>query len=56
MTQRLTAERFLFLQDSGSYAEGDKVKTMRLFSERLMEIWAGAHEEWYKAIEHQKGP
>jgi Protein of unknown function (DUF4231) len=56
MTQRLTAERFLFLQDAGCYSKGEEADKVRLFSMRLMEIWAGGHEEWFKAIEHQKGP
>ena len=56
MTQRLTSERFLFLQDAGCYADGDNAQKIRLFSERLMESWAGAHDDWYKAIERQKGP
>ena len=53
MTQRLATERFLFLQGAGPYAE-DHANDVRLFSKRLMEIWAGEHAQWEQAIEHQK--
>lgn len=53
MTHMLTAERFLFLQGAGNYSE-EEAKNVKLFSMRLMEIWAGGHEQWEKAIEHQK--
>ena len=55
MTQMLHAERFLFLQGAGSYSEQDEAKSVKLFSNRLMEIWAGGHEQWEVAIKHQKG-
>ena len=55
MTQRLDAERFLFLQGAGAYSEQDENRSVNFFSDRLMEIWEGGHEEWTKAIEHQKG-
>jgi hypothetical protein len=55
MTQKLTAERFLFLQDAGLYSKEDEANKVRLFSTRLMDIWAGGHDEWSSAIEHQKG-
>lgn len=51
MTQRLAAERFLFLQGAGAYLEQDENGSVKLFSNRLMEIWEGGHEEWAKAIE-----
>ena len=55
MTQRLNTERFLFLQGAGIYAEREETEAVKLFSNRLMEIWAGGHEQWEKAVELQKG-
>lgn len=40
MTHRLTSEQFLFLQGAGKYAE-EEAQRVKLFSKRLMEIWAG---------------
>jgi hypothetical protein len=54
MTQRLNAERFLFLQGAGIYSEQEENKSVKLFSNRLMEIWAGGHEQWELAIKHQE--
>jgi hypothetical protein len=53
MTHRLTAERFLFEQGAGIYAEAPQ-KATEVFSTRLMDIWASGHEEWEKAVEHQQ--
>jgi hypothetical protein len=53
MTHRLATERFLFLQSAGPYV-GDKANDVRLFSSRLMELWAGGHTQWEQAIERQK--
>lgn len=55
MTHSLSAERFLFLQGAGIYAEQEETKSVKLFSSRLMEVWAGGHEQWEMAIKHQKG-
>jgi hypothetical protein len=55
MTRLLNTERFLFLQGAGIYAEQEEAKSVKLFSSRLMEDWADGHEQWAKAIEHQKG-
>jgi hypothetical protein len=54
MTHRLTTERFLFLQATGNYAEEEDAQRVKLFSKCLMEIWAGGHDQWEKAVEHQK--
>lgn len=35
---------------------GDHASDVRLFSNRLMEVWAGGHAEWEQAIERQKEP
>ena len=54
MTHLLNAERFLFRQGAGIYSEQEEAKSVKLFSIRLMEIWAGGHEQWEVAIKHQK--
>ena len=54
MTQLLNTERFLFLQGAGIYSEQEETRSVKLFSNRLMEIWAGGHEQWEIAIKHQK--
>lgn len=53
MTHRLAAERFLSLQSVGPYVRG-QANDVRLFSNRLMEVWAGGHAQWEQAIEQQK--
>jgi hypothetical protein len=53
MTHRLAAERFLFLQSAGPYA-GGQTNNVWLFSNRLMEVWAGGHAQWEQAVEQQK--
>jgi hypothetical protein len=55
MTHRLNTERFLFLQGAGIYSEPEESDSVKLFSNRLMDIWAGGHEQWERAVEHQKG-
>ena len=55
MTQLLNTERFLFLQSASIYSEQEETKSVKLFSKRLMEIWAGGHEQWEIAIKYQKG-
>ena len=55
MTQLLNTERFLFLQSAGIYAEQEETRAVKLFSNRLMEVWAGGHEQWEMAIKQQKG-
>ena len=55
MTHRLPTERFLFLQGAGIYSELKESDSVKLFSNRLMEIWAGGHEEWKRAAEEKKG-
>jgi hypothetical protein len=54
MTHRLNTEQFLFLQGAGIYSEREETDSVKLFSNRLMDIWAGGHEQWEKAVEHQK--
>jgi hypothetical protein len=44
--QQLTAEKFLYLQSAGRYANSSQGAKARLFSERIVEIWAGSHEAW----------
>jgi Protein of unknown function (DUF4231) len=55
MTHRLNTERFLFLQGAGIYSEQEDTDSVKLFSNRLMDIWAGGHEQWEEAAERQKG-
>jgi hypothetical protein len=54
MTHRLNTERFLFKQGAGIYSESE-TDSVKLFSNRLMDIWAGGHEQWERAAERQKG-
>ena len=44
--QQLTTEKFLYLQAAGRYSNLDPQASVRLFSERIVEIWSGGHEAW----------
>jgi hypothetical protein len=40
--QQLEAEKFLFQQRAGRYATSNEEQNIRMFSERLVEIWSDA--------------
>ncbi len=44
--QQLTAEKFLFEQRAGDYAKLDEEAKVRLFAERIIDIWKRGHETW----------
>ena len=47
MSQKFQMELFLYLQHSGGYANTkDEADTLKLFSERLMNIWSDAQDVW----------
>ena len=43
--QRLTAEKFLFLQKADPYGKEDDDR-VRLFSKRIVDIWNEGHSSW----------
>lgn len=46
-SQRLQAQLFLYLQGSGEYAKTpDEAERLKLFSQRLIEVWSQAQETW----------
>jgi Protein of unknown function (DUF4231) len=53
--QRLTVEKFLYLQDAGNYTQLDEKEKVRHFSNRVMEIWSEGHETWGQTVSEQKG-
>jgi hypothetical protein len=53
MTHKLETERFLFLQAAGPY-DADHDQNIRLFSERIMAVWAEGHTNWEKATERMQ--
>jgi hypothetical protein len=44
--KHLQAERFQYLQGAGRYRRLGAEERLRLFSERVMEVWSGGHEGW----------
>lgn len=47
MSQKFQMELFLYLQNSGDYAKiQDESDHLKLFSERLMNIWSEAQDVW----------
>jgi hypothetical protein len=48
--QQLEAEQFLYLQSAGNYSALDEAAKVRLFSERIAEIWSNAQESWAKGV------
>jgi len=49
--QKLTVERFLFLQDAGEYDKLGGPEKVQRFSERMMQIWSVGHAQWEKTTE-----
>jgi len=49
--QKLTVEKFLFLQDAGGYDNLNETEKVQRFSEHVMRIWSTGHEQWERATE-----
>jgi uncharacterized protein DUF4231 len=48
--QQLEAEKFLYVQHAGRYATSDDEANVRLFSERLVEIWSEGQQGWAQSV------
>ncbi len=48
--QQLKAEQFLFNQKAGKYNNVSKKKNLRLFSERMIQIWNEGHGKWEQTV------
>jgi hypothetical protein len=48
--QQLETEQFLYLQRAGRYATSDEEANVRLFSERLADIWSEGHQLWDQTV------
>lgn len=48
--QQLEAEKFLYVQRAGRYATSGDEANVRLFSERLVEIWSEGHQGWAQSV------
>jgi hypothetical protein len=49
--QKLTVEKFLFLQDAGVYGNLNEREKVQRFSEHVMRIWSTGHEQWERTTE-----
>lgn len=48
--QQLEAEKFLFSQNAGPYSKLDEEDKLRLFSERIVEMWSTGHMRWNQSL------
>ena len=48
--QQLQMESFLFNQQAGQYHKMPSEESIRLFSERLMQIWNEGHGKWEQTV------
>jgi hypothetical protein len=48
--QQLQAEQFLFNQKAGMYYKVSNEKRLRLFSERMIQIWNEGHGKWEQTV------
>ncbi|OOG77103.1 DUF4231 domain-containing protein [Algoriphagus sp. A40] len=48
--QQLQAEQFLFNQQAGSYYNISKEESLRLFSERMIQLWNEGHGKWEQTV------
>ncbi|MGG6293585.1 DUF4231 domain-containing protein [Leptolyngbya sp. AN02str] len=48
--QRLTAEKFLYLQEASAYAQLTPDERTRCFSTQVIDIWTQGHEAWSQGI------
>lgn len=49
-SQQLQAEQFLFNQQAGRYYNVSKEESLRLFSERMIQIWNEGHGKWEQTV------
>lgn len=52
--QKLQSEKFLYLQNAGSYFQLDEEEKIRQFSDRVMEIWSEGHQNWGQSASEKK--
>ena len=48
--QQLQAEKFLFNQQAGKYHAIQNEESIRIFSERLIQIWNEGHGKWEQTV------
>lgn len=48
--QHLQTEQFLFIQKAGRYSGQESEPGIRLFSERIVELWNEGHNRWEKNV------
>ena len=48
--QQLQAEKFLFNQQAGQYFNIPKEECLRIFSERIKQIWNEGHGKWEQTV------
>jgi hypothetical protein len=48
--QQLQTEKFLFNQQAGIYRASETQESIRLFSERLIQIWNEGHGKWEQTV------
>lgn len=48
--QKLQTEKFLFNQQAGIYRTSQTEESIRLFSERLIQIWNEGHGKWDQTV------
>lgn len=48
--QQLQAEKFLYKQEAGRYYDVPKEDSLRIFSERMIQIWNEGHGKWEQTV------
>jgi len=48
--QRLQTEQILFNQQAGRYYNISKEECLRIFSERMIELWNEGHDKWEQTV------
>jgi len=48
--QHLQAEKFLFNQQAGRYYNISKEESLRMFSERMIQLWNEGHGKWEQTV------
>lgn len=48
--QRLQAEKFLFTQQAGNYCNISKEERLKLFAERMIQLWDEGHGKWEQTV------
>jgi len=52
--QKLQSEKFLYLQEAGTYFKLGEEEGIRQFSDRVMEIWSEGHHNWGQSASEKK--